>query len=271
MKNFSEIKNYVKSAFKEKNIPQDEVNKLLTEVLKTDLTGLLKTDKISHFNSARIKTAVKKRRKGMPLTKIFKKAYFYGEEFYVNDNVLSPRPETELLVENALKYIGKETRVLDLCTGSGAIALSICKNSSSTVSASDISRKALRVVRKNAKTHACRVTVIKSDLFENIEGIFDVIVCNPPYVRSDEICRLEREVKKYDPVLALDGGKDGLDFYRAVIKECGQHLTKSGIILFEVGHTQATEVGKMLNDENFKTEIVRDYAQINRIVIGKLN
>lgn len=269
MKKLSLVKQELLRLFKKNNISADEVNKLLCEVLKIDFSKLILLDEISNFNYLKIKHYAKKRISGKPLTKIFKKAYFYGLEFHVNKFVLSPRQETELLVAEALKIIKPNSKVLDLCTGSGCNAVSVCKNSTAKVYASDISKKALKVANFNAKKHGVDIEFIKSNLFENINEKFDVIISNPPYIESKTINSLDREVKYFDPVLALDGGEDGLTFYKKIIQELDNHLNKDGTILLEIGYNQASNVKKLLKENSFDSICLKDYENKDRIIIGK--
>ena len=225
-----------------------------------------------------LQKVLKRRRKGEPISKIFGYTEFYGLKILINKNVLSPRQETEILAEQAIKIteraiktIGENNfNVLDLCTGSGAIAISIKKNTIANVVASDISRKALKIAKINAENNSAKIEFVKSNLFQNLKGKqFDIIVSNPPYIESEEIKRLQTEVKNYDPKLALDGGNDGLNFYKKIITEAPKHLTPNGRILFEVGYNQSEIVKKLLT-ENFKDIIiVKDFNNIDRVVMAQ--
>ena len=168
----------------------------------------------------KIKNALAKREKRMPISKIFNLACFYGRDFYVDKNVLSPRQETELVAEEAIKEAKKfldQPKVLDLMTGSGVIAVTVALETNSTVFASDVSKAALEVAKKNAKANGAKVKFVESDLFKAFKREkFDIIVSNPPYIASKEILTLDDEVKKYDPLISLDGGEDGLYFYREI-------------------------------------------------------
>ena len=204
----------------------------------------------------------------MPLDYILGESVFYGYKLKVNSAVLIPRPETELLVENALNYILEDSKVLDLCTGSGAIAISIAKQKNIKVYASDISEEALAVAKNNAVLNEADVEFIQSDLFSNIEDKFDVIVSNPPYIRKNDIKSLDNSVKDYEPMLALDGGESGLDKYVAITANLESHLNVGGTVLFEIGYDQAEFVVDML--QNFESvEVKKDYNNIDRIIIAK--
>lgn len=205
---------------------------------------------------------------GEPLDYVLGESVFYGYKLMVNKNVLVPRPETELVVEQALKYITTDSRVLDLCTGSGAIAITIKKQSGASVVASDISEGALSVAKLNARKNDADVEFVLSDLFENVEGEFDVIVSNPPYIRSGDIEGLDRSVKDYEPRLALDGGESGFDVYDKILTALPSKLKSGGTLVFECGYDQADELIGKIN--GFKEVFaVKDYSGIDRIIIAK--
>ena len=205
---------------------------------------------------------------GRPLWYCIGDTEFYGYTIKVDERVLIPRPETELLVENALKYINRDSKVLDLCTGSGAIAVSVQKQSNAKVCASDISTGAIEVAIENAKINDATVEFIKSDLFDGLSGKeFDVIISNPPYIKTEDIIGLQKEVKSFEPNLALDGGVDGLDFYRKIAKECKNYLTDNGVILLECGYNQARKIKELFNGFS-RVEIIKDYENIERIIVA---
>jgi release factor glutamine methyltransferase len=208
---------------------------------------------------------VNERLTGRPLAYIVGNADFYGYKIIVNENVLIPRPETEELVELACRGIKADCRVLDLCTGSGAIAISVKKKTDAIVTASDISVNALEVARKNAAMNGVDICFVESNLFDNIEGEFDVIISNPPYIKTAEIDLLDREVKDYEPKLALDGGADGLDFYRRIAASAKEKLVDGGIVLMECGYDQAQDI-KELFCEYSLVEIIKDINGIERII-----
>ena len=212
---------------------------------------------------------LEKRLTGMPLWKVIGNADFYGYEIDINEDVLCPRPETENLVEKALTYIKTDMRVLDLCTGSGCIAIAVAKKSGAKVVASDISPKALDVAKKNIEKHELtgNVELVESDLFEKIDGKFDVVISNPPYIPTKEIETLDKEVKDFDPIIALDGGEDGLDVYRKIAKDIDAHLNDKGVVLMECGENQAKAICELFN--SYKTEIVKDLEGVDRIVVAQ--
>lgn len=201
-----------------------------------------------------------------PLQYLLGKANFYGNEFKVDSNVLIPRFDTEILVERALKEIGeKEARVLDMCTGSGAIAITVALNSKATVVASDISPLALNVARRNALDKCVSVEFIESDLFDKIEGKFDYILINPPYIPTSDIETLDAEVKDYEPILALDGGVDGMDVYRKIASEYQNYLNENGVLMLEIGINQTEQIKELFGT----VEFIKDYNNppIERVAI----
>ena len=210
----------------------------------------------------------------VPMQHITEKAYFYGMEFKVNGNVLIPRPDTEILVEEVLKNLMGDERVLDMCTGSGCILIACDKADSASGfnirsgTGVDISVKALEVAKENAKKHgADNLEFIQGDLFENVRGEYDLIVSNPPYIPGRDIPDLDPEVRDFDPLCALDGGEDGLSFYRRIAEGAPDHLKKDGTIYLEIGYNQAEDVSKILEEKGFSdTEIIKDYGGNNRVV-----
>lgn len=267
----SELKFELQQSFKQSKIDRREVDILLCETLGVRFDELYKIEEIDKKMAKKVKNFAKKRQNGMPIQKIFKRAYFFDYVFFVNKNVLCPRPETELLAEEVIKIADKNCRVLDLCTGSGCLAVTIQKKIGANVTASDISKKALYVAKKNAKYLNANVKYVCSDMFKNIKGKFDIIVSNPPYIPTKTCQTLDREVKDFDPIISLDGGNDGLDFYRTICKNAKKYLNKNGKILLEVGINQAKTVENMLKNAGFGSKIKKDYNNIERIVIGECN
>ena len=213
---------------------------------------------------------------GYPLQYITNQQYFMGLSFYVDENVLIPQPDTEILVETVIKNITElgiknkfdlgNMKVLDLCTGSGAIAISIKKYLPEVqVFASDISKNALKIAQKNANNNKVKINFIESNMFENISETFDVITSNPPYIKTEEIRKLSKQVQN-EPKLALDGGKDGLDFYKIIAKEGPKHLNKNGVILMEIGYDQGHIVTNLFQD----SKCIKDYAGNDRVVVWNL-
>lgn len=185
----------------------------------------------------------------------------------MDENVLSPRQETELLVDNAIEFLKtRQAKVLDLCTGSGAIACAIKKNTNADVTATDISDKALEIAQKNAKNLGLDIEFKKSDMFKDITQKFDLIVSNPPYIETDVCKTLDNEVKNFDPMIALDGGVNGLDFYR-IIKDNMDFLNPQGQMILEIGYNQGQSVHELFKE--YDTKILKDYSNNDRIVVIK--
>jgi len=227
---------------------------------------------ISKVHAEQIVEAVEKRINHIPLQHIIGETEFMGLTFKVNENVLIPRFDTEILVDEVVKYVGDDfLKVLDMCTGSGCIAITIsdmCDNA--TVVAADISKDALDVAKENNTLNQTDVIFVESDLFENVEGQFDVIVSNPPYIKTEEIENLEEEVKMHDPRLALDGGESGLDFYQAIAKQAKDYLNENGLIFFEIGFDQAKEVSNILKENGYQDIVVKkDLTMNDRVVYAK--
>lgn len=208
----------------------------------------------------------------IPLQHIIGNQEFMGLTFKVNENVLIPRQDTELLVENVVDCLGNDERtVLDMCTGSGCIAVSIDRLSKdSKVTAVDISEKALEVAQENNRLNNANVTFIQSDLFTNVTGKYDIIVSNPPYIRTDEIPKLIEEVKSHEPVMALDGMEDGLYFYKKICSEASDYLNDNGKIFFEIGYDQGDDVSEILRQNRFcNIEVLKDLSGNDRVVIAR--
>ena len=223
---------------------------------------------------------VRIRARRVPLQQITGEQYFCGLRFLVSENVLCPRPETELIVEEALKRLKAGDCFLDLCTGSGCIAISIlCLGNrtarsglSLTGSGCDLSENALEVAAQNAVLHNVTkcLELSRGDLFSAVSGTFDMIVSNPPYIRSDVIDTLMEEVKDHEPRTALDGGPDGLSFYRRILKGASDHLKKKGWLLVEIGYDQADAVRSMFIKNGYESVLVRkDLAGLDRVVLGQ--
>ena len=251
---------------------KSDLDFIFAEVLKKNRAEIKLIKSLSKEDYKKIETIVKRRANGEPISKIFGYTNFYGLDFIVTNDVLSPRMDTERLVEIVLKETKPKQSVLDLGTGSGAIAITIAKNSKTKVTAVDISDLALKVAKQNAKNNNVKVNFIKSNLFDNLSRFskFDIIVSNPPYIPTKDIDGLDVEVKNYDPILALDGGESGYNFYERIIEKAPGRLNKNGMLFFEVGIGQAQYVKKLLQ-KNFKDiRIVKDYNKIDRVVYATL-
>lgn len=214
-----------------------------------------------------------------PLQYIIGKEKFFGLDFLVNEDVFIPRPETEVLVETTLEIVKgtrhetQDTRILDLCTGSGCIAIALTKNAlNCKILASDVSDKALEIAKENAILNGVydKGSFIKSDLFKNIDGKFDIIVSNPPYIARAEFESIQKEVLR-EPRLALDGGEDGLSFYRRIFDEAPLYLKRGGYCMVEIGYGQREAVREIMERQgNFKViDVRKDQYGIDRVITAK--
>ena len=217
--------------------------------------------------------AVQKRAEHIPLQYIIGEQEFMGLRFKVNSNVLIPRQDTETLVEQVLKIVKPGMKVLDLCTGSGCVLISVLKNAPElTGMGSDISKTALLVAKENAKLHEVDAEWVRSDLFDNITETFDVIMANPPYIPTGEILSLKPEVRDFEPENALDGGADGLDFYRKITGQVKDYLNPGGYVYMEIGYDQGEAVSELMRNAGFtEVEVIKDLARNDRVVKGKGN
>lgn len=249
---------------------------LLEFICGTDRNTLLAHPdrEVSAEESMQYMELIEKRSKRIPLQHITGEQEFMGITFKVDGRVLIPRQDTECLVEEALTYVEDGMRVLDMCTGSGCILLSLMNYRRIEGVACDFSEGALSVAKENADALMLNPELIKSDMFsgipDNYYRYFDVVISNPPYIRKDVIPTLMDEVKNHDPMMALDGGDDGLDFYRILAKEAPKYLTNYGRMYLEIGYDQGEEVAKLLEENGFSDiKIIKDYSGNDRVVIGK--
>ncbi|MDE5911291.1 MAG: peptide chain release factor N(5)-glutamine methyltransferase, partial [Clostridia bacterium] len=253
-----------------KGVDESDVDWIFCEacgVKRSQLTDL------THVRQMEYEKAVefaKKRQKGEPLWRVFGKVDFYGYDIAVSPDVLCPRPETEYLAQKAIELATADSAVLDMCVGSGCISIAIAGEVGCKVTASDISQDALDVAKRNASSNGVedKITFICGDMFDSVEGKFDVIVSNPPYISSGDIAGLDKEVREYDPHIALDGGADGLDFYRVFADKAADYLNDGGYLLLEVGIDQAKQVVDML--KGYNCEVIKDLQGIDRIIVGRI-
>lgn len=256
---------------KSRLLMQFTLNKPRQYIIVNDLNELTAKEENQYFS------AIKKMRQGVPLEHITHQREFMKLNFFVNENVLIPRQDTEILVEEVIN-IAKKTNaktILDLCTGSGAIAVSLAKYLPNTeITAVDISQEALKVAKKNAISNEVenQITFISSDLFTNLENQkFDIIVSNPPYIKEGVMKELDKEVKM-EPELALNGGKDGLYFYRKIVSNAYQYLKYKGYLCLEIGFDQKIDVIELIeNEEKFEnTYSKKDLYNNDRIIVTRL-
>lgn len=260
-----------------------KVKMLLSNLLEKNKEYLLiyDTEEISKEIEKAFFDGVNKLKLGEPIQYIIGKQEFYGMEFFVNRSVLIPQPDTEILILETMdiiknNYTKENLKILDLCTGSGAIAIAIKKDvdkncrKQNEVWASDISSKALKVAKINSQKNNAEIKFIESDLFNNINEKFDLIVSNPPYIETKVIEELPIEVQN-EPKLALDGGEDGLDFYRKIAYSGRNFLNEKGTILVEIGYNQKDAVIKIFEENNYKEIYAKkDFGGNDRIIVAKI-
>ncbi len=268
-----ELKKLVKARLVKANVTEDaEVDWLIAAALRKKRGELASVEKTTLSDYRRVAELVDKRVKGVPLDYIIKRSDFYGIKLYVDENVLVPRLDTEIVADEVIKYLNKDNggegkSVLDLMTGSGCIARAIVEKTAAAVTASDISDGALGVAKRNLEN--TRAEVVKSDGFTGLTGrTFDVIVSNPPYIRRSEIETLQPEVK-CQPHIALDGGEDGLDFYRLIADNAAKYLTSGGALFLEIGYDQREEVTALLGKDFTNIACVEDYGGNDRVIFAE--
>ncbi len=248
---------------------------LLEYICHTDRNALLvHGDSVrSNLEEQFYRMVIEKRAQRIPLQHITGQQEFMGLTFKVNEHVLIPRQDTEILVEEAMRYLSDGMRILDICTGSGCILLSLLKYSNECEGLGvDISDDALAVARENAQNLGLETEFRHSDLLEKVEGKFDMIVSNPPYIETAVIDTLMPEVREHEPMLALDGREDGLYFYRRIVEQCTSYMTRGARLFFEIGYDQGEAVKDMMIHKGFcEVEIIKDYAGLDRVVTGCWN
>ena len=250
---------------------------LLEAVCGTDRNDLLVHGdrEVAETEQQAYEQLLAKRAEHIPLQQLTGEQGFMGLTFNVNEHVLIPRQDTEILVEEVLKELHDGMRILDMCTGSGCILLSLLHYSNDCEGLGvDLSAEALEVAGRNVlkvltPEKAEHVHFLQSDLFEKVEGKFEIIVSNPPYIASAEVDRLMPEVRDHEPRMALDGTEDGLEFYRRIIAEAGQYLVSSGMLFFEIGYDQGQVVSELMREHGYReVQVVQDYAGLDRVVYG---
>ncbi|MEW9671220.1 peptide chain release factor N(5)-glutamine methyltransferase [Ammoniphilus sp. 3BR4] len=258
-----------------------EDDRFLAEIIVRHVLGWDRTrlflgmeEFISMQQWSEVERMVKERLQGVPVQYLIGEQEFYGLSFRVNPSVLIPRPETEILVEQVLhrRDVSDALTVADIGTGSGAIAVSLAVHSQWKVYAVDIAQESLDTAQENSRIHGVeqQITFLKGDLLDPLLQPVDILVSNPPYIPSSDVLELDVQVKDHEPMRALDGGEDGLDFYRRLCKGLPQVLRPGGLVAFEVGMGQARDVEQLLLRTGViaRTEVIQDLAGIERIVIG---
>lgn len=268
MRSVKEVLNVGRSILAKNNIDLMEARLLLSCVLGVRKEDIIKINECTDEEFAKFLLFIERRVSGEPYAYIVGHKEFMGLDFFVNSNVLIPREDTEVLVEKVISL--EKKKILDMCTGSGCIAVSLAKFiEGASVFAADISEEALNVAKSNAEKNNVLVNFVHSDLFNNINDKFDVIVSNPPYIKTDVIDSLQIEVKK-EPFIALDGGKSGLDFYKKIVELAPNFLNKNGVLAFEIGFDQAFDVSQMMEKDFENIEVIKDFGGNDRVVIGSL-
>lgn len=257
-----------KKKFAENGIDESDAEWIYSLVLGIKRSGLASEAMVKPFESKRINEIVEMRLTGRPLWYIIGDTEFYGCRIKVDERALIPRPETELLAETAVKSVENGDKILDMCTGSGCIAVSVakhCVGKQVTVTGADLSDAAVMLARENAALNGVDVNFIQSDMFSNVRGRFNLIICNPPYIKSGDIPLLQKEVREHEPKIALDGGADGLDFYRALAKDIRHYLAKDGVLLLECGEGQADEILKLFGKRDYAM-VIKDLSGVDRFL-----
>ena len=258
-----------KKKFAAHDVDESDAEWIYSLVLEVNRSDLLKTERtVRPSESKQIAEIVEKRLTGRPLWYIIGDTEFYGLKIKCDERALIPRPETELLADIAIKSIEDGDKVLDMCTGTGCVAIAIaktCKGRHVSVTAADVSDAAIMLAKENANYNSADVNFIVSDLFNNIHGRYNIIVCNPPYIKSGEIPFLQREVREYEPRIALDGGDDGLEFYRLLAKYVRNYLTRDGMLIVECGEGQSDAILKIFPKRDYAI-VLKDLSGVERFV-----
>lgn len=257
-----------KRKFAEKGIDESDAEWIYSIVLDMNRSDLDNARVIKPGETRKIYEIVDERLTGRPLWYILGDVDFYDCNIKVDERVLIPRPETEILAQQVVNALEDGDKVLDMCTGSGCIAISVAKHLKGKkvqITAADVSDAAIMLAKENANYNSVDITFVQSDLFSKVHGRFNIIVCNPPYIRSGEIPYLQSEVKDYEPRIALDGGDDGLEFYRRLSKEVSRYIVRGGMLMLEVGEGQAEDVLKLFPKRDYAM-IVKDFAGVERFL-----
>ena len=253
--------------------PIYETRRILSFLLNKDLSYLVAHDSelLDSTVEERYFEILDKRKNGMPIQYILGEEDFYGRSFKVLKDVLIPRQDTEISVETLLKIIknNKINNMLEIGCGTGIVSISVDLEKKIDVTAVDISKRAIENSIINKEKLGSRIKIMKSDLFSNIKESFDLIYSNPPYIKSDEIEKLQVEVRKHEPRLALDGGEDGLHFYRKIIEKAPEYLNNRGYLVFEIGHDEAKDICALMEGK-FDVEVIKDLSKLDRVVVGQL-
>ena len=262
----------MKKGFAEKNIDEADAEWIAALTLDIPRSSLSEERIVKQEACKQILDVYEERLTGRPLWYIFGNTNFYGYRINVDERVLIPRPETEILVREAVASLREGDSILDLCTGSGAVAIAIAceaaKDKMVSVTATDISEDALEVARSNARLNKASINFVKADLFDGVRGRYNLITANPPYIKREEIATLQREVRDFEPRIALDGGVDGLDFYRRIAEKVSRYIARGGLVILECGENQAQDIIKIFTATSRcdYAMVVRDLSGVERII-----
>lgn len=264
-----EFSKVVESSYMAQSMGHNDTQWLLSAILKVKKDKLKPTLKIPFGWTLRVQRMDERVKNGEPLAYVLGNTEFFDHTFVVDKNVLIPRLETELVCEKLLQNLPNGAKLLDLCCGSGVLGITAALNKQAKVTLADLSKEALKVAKRNAKLNKVRADIVHTDMFQNIKGKFDAIVCNPPYIPSQDIATLDESVRNYEPIMALDGGADGLDFYRILAEQAPSYLEKNGLLVLEIGYNQGNDVVALLS-EKFTVELLQDYSSNDRIIVAHL-
>ena len=274
---YQELLTTAKNAFTEVEIREPDID---AKLLLLHVTGFSSAELFLHLpdeapreKEEKFLELVEKRKTRYPLQYIIGEQEFYGLSFKVSQDCLIPRADTEILIDEVLKVLKDGDELLDTCTGSGCVLITLMKHRKlKSATGLDISEKALNMAKENAKRHEVNPKWIHSDLFEKVTDKYDVITSNPPYIDSEVLKGLQPEVKDFEPNMALDGGKDGLEPYRPLCEGAFNHLKDGGYFLTEIGYDQGEAVRKIFEEAGFsEVEVIKDLAADDRVVKGKRN
>lgn len=264
----SKMLDETKKRFAAADIDESDAEWIYSIVIGIKRSELSEERTVKPSESKKINEIIEKRLTGRPLWYVIGDTDFYGCKIKVDERALIPRPETEILADLVVKSVENGDKVLDLCTGSGCIAISVakaCKGKGVTVAASDVSDAAIMLAKENANYNSVDVTFVVGDMFESVHGRYNIIVCNPPYIKSSEIATLQKEVREYEPRVALDGGEDGLDFYRRLAKVIKNYLAKDGMLILECGEGQTTEILQIFSKREYAI-VLKDLSGVERFL-----